>query len=272
MLSEIIPILDVRKANNILKEKIKNEDISIPEGIEEIDIRYLEEDYKSAIEGKNRFEDKAKTIIAALTIAITLILNLSKIIDTIAVKFNFTAIEIFVFILALLAIIYMLMAGLMSIQVLIKENVVYIVPVTERKNQDKEKLYIITQKNVNQNLVRNNIIFSAYRSIRNSVICLVVLFVIAVFPIQVLDNNEMSSKNIFSYENICFEEDAVKWIIDNAKEDINFEKIIEQYDKDVFNSAIQKIYDEKNGVLVILKKNDDFYIIENIISDIEEME
>lgn len=272
MLNEIIPILDVRKANNILKEKIKNPNISIPEGIEETDIRYLEEDYKNAIEGKNRFEDKAKTIIAALTIAITLILNLSKIIDTIAVKFNFTAIEIFVFILALLAIIYMLMAGLMSIQVLITENIVYVVPVTERKNQDKKELYIITQQNVNQNLVRNNIIFSAYRSIRNSVICLVVLFVIAVFPIQAFHNNEMSNKNIFSYENICFEKDAVKWIIDNAKEDINLEKIIEQYDKAAFNSATKKIYDEKNESLVILRKSDEFYIVENIVSNIEKME
>lgn len=87
MLGQIIPIIDIAKKNKILREKnctVSN--IEIPENIEEIDIKYLEDDYKATLDVKNRFEDKAKTIIAALTIAITLILNLSKIIDTVANK------------------------------------------------------------------------------------------------------------------------------------------------------------------------------------------
>ena len=87
MLGQIIPIIDIAKKNKILREKnctVSN--IEIPENIAEIDIKYLEDDYKATLDVKNRFEDKAKTIIAALTIAITLILNLSKIIDTVANK------------------------------------------------------------------------------------------------------------------------------------------------------------------------------------------
>ena len=77
MLGQIIPIIDITKKNKILREKNRTvSNIEIPENIEEIDIKYLEDDYKATLDVKNRFEDKAKTIIAALTIAITLILNL----------------------------------------------------------------------------------------------------------------------------------------------------------------------------------------------------
>ena len=129
MLKEIIPILDVRQANNTLKMKIENKDVLIPDELEETDIKYLEDEYKSVVEIKNRFEDKAKSILATLTIATTLILNLSKIIDTIAAKYDFIALEIIIFIISVLAIVYMLMAGVMSTQVLIKENIGYTIPV-----------------------------------------------------------------------------------------------------------------------------------------------
>ena len=119
MIGEIIPVVRVIKANKILKEKNTAQDFEVPENLEKIDIKYLEEEYKSELEAKNRFEDKAKTIIAALTISITLILNLSKIIETIASKYDLLIIEWIIFILAILAIMYMLIAGIMSIQVLI---------------------------------------------------------------------------------------------------------------------------------------------------------
>jgi len=73
MLGEFIPIIDVEKANKKLKAKNNEETIEVPENLMNIDIEYLYEDYQSTIDAKNRFEDKAKTIIAALTIAITLI-------------------------------------------------------------------------------------------------------------------------------------------------------------------------------------------------------
>lgn len=118
MLGQIIPIIDICKSNRVLREK----NIEIPESIETIDIKFLENDYNATVEAKNKFEDKAKTIVAALTISITLILNLSKIIDTVVTKFPIGHFCYFIFILAIL---YMVMAGIMSIQVLIKENLLY---------------------------------------------------------------------------------------------------------------------------------------------------
>lgn len=138
MLGEFIPIIDVEKANKKLKAKNNEETIEVPENLMNIDIEYLYEDYQSTIDAKNRFEDKAKTIIAALTIAITLILNLSKIIEAIVIKFDERAVILGVFILASLAIVYMLMAGMMSIQVLIKENILYTVSLEAKSQKDKK--------------------------------------------------------------------------------------------------------------------------------------
>ena len=102
----LIPTISMKKANKIVKDKIDNTDFILPETLTDIETNDLIEEYKNIIDIKNKFEDKAKTIIAALTIAITLILNLSKIIETIFTKFNAPLfINIIVLILAIFSII-----------------------------------------------------------------------------------------------------------------------------------------------------------------------
>lgn len=266
MLGEIIPVVDVIKANKKLKGKNNSQDIEIPEYVENVDIKYLEEEYKNAIDAKNRFEDKAKTIIAALTIAITLILNLSKMIETISNKFAILAINYLIFILATIAIIYMLMAGIMSIQVLIKENVLYSVSSLERSEQDKNNIYIKTYLNNNQNLIRNNIIYSAYCSIRNSVICLVVIFIFAIIPFQITNNISLDNS-----KNISFGISAINWLSENDDRDICFEKIIDMFIEDK-EDVVKNVYDKENQIIVTIKKVDNYYVIDNIMSDIEEVD
>lgn len=272
MIKEIIPFLETYKANRILKEENTKGDIKIPKDVMNSDIKYLEEDYKNTMDIKNRLEDKAKTTIATLTISITLILNISNIIETIFQKYNFAIINISISILAVLSIVYMLIAGIVSIQVLIKENKVYPLSAIERTKSDKAHIYKTTQLNINQNIVRNNMIFAAYRAIRNSVICLVILFVIAVCPIQSGDNNETLDKKTYDNRNICFGVDAVKWINENGEKNVNYDKIIDKYNKIEKIDAPQNIYDEINGVLVIVDMENDIYIVKNIISDIETIE
>lgn len=272
MFGEIIPILDVISANKKLKKKNDTQDIEIPENLLEIDLKYLDDDYRSTIDAKNRFEDKAKTILAALTIAITLILNLSKIIDTVLAKFEHPAVNILIFILAILAIIYMLMAGIMSIQVLIKENIVYPIPLTDRTSQEKKSIYIKTQLNINQNLIRNNIIYSAYRSIRNSVFCLVIIFVLTILPYQMSTNDDIVYKNNYKYENISFGMDAINWLSENSQGGISWEKIIDKYNEESIENGSVNIYDKENGIIIVIEKKDDMYVIENIISNVKEVE
>lgn len=270
MIGEIFPFIDAIKANKKIKKRIDTQEIEIPEKLSDIDIKYLEEDYKNTVDAKNRFEDKAKTIIAALTISITLILNLSKIIETISAKFKHPIVDFLILALATLAIIYMLMAGIMSIQVLIKENILFPIPLPERNKQDKKSFYLKTQLNINQNLIRNNIIYSAYRSIRNSVFCLVVIFVLAILPFQT--SHGIVNKNADEYKDISFGIDAVNWLSANSKRDISFKKIIEKYEEVSGDNGTKNIYDKENGIIVIIRIEDDLYIIDEIISNIEEIE
>ena len=271
MLGTIIPVIDAIKANKRLKEKIAKQEFIIPEYIDDIDIKCLEDDYKSAVEAKNRFEDKAKTIIAALTISITLILNLSKIIETISDKYDYYLVDILIFILAVLAIIYMLIAGIMSIQVLIKENILHSIPLSERTKKDKKSIYIKTQLNVNQNLIRNNIIFSAYESIRNSVICLIVIFILTIIPYSNKNDDSAIQLNQVSYDNICFGGGAVVWLSENKNDKELFDNVIAIYNKDN-KGKTRHIYDMENDILVSITQKEDVYVIDEIITDIEGIE
>lgn len=271
MLRGLIPVINVIKANKKLKDKNSNEEVQVPENIFEIDLKYLEEDYKSAVETKNRFEDKAKTIIAALTIAITLILNLSKIIEIISDKYDFYLINILLFILAILAIIYMLMAGILAIQVLIKENILYPISLLERTKQDKVRIYVKTQLNVNQNLIRNNIIFSSYESIRNSVVCLVIIFILASVPYSSENNGLTIEKQVSSY-NIYFGNKAMEWFSDNGNDSISFDNVISFYNMEDSQGQTKYIYDKENQLLVAITQKDGVYFIDEIISNIEKTE
>ena len=268
--------VSVYQANKKIKRIIYNtSEVTTEEKTEEIkklNEQFIEDDYNRSIENKNRFEDKAKTILAALTIAITLILNLSKLIETISEKYDYISLNILISLLAIMAIIYMLMAGIMSIHVLIKENIVYYVSAKEKVNDYKEQVYRATKQNNQQNLVRNNIIYGAYMAIRNSVICLVILFVIAICPIQIDNNDETLEQKIYDNKDICFEIDAVNWINENEDKVVDYDKIIERYNKTEKLNTLQNIYDEKNGILVIVDMENDIYIVKKIISDIETIE
>lgn len=270
MLGQIIPVIDIYKLNKILREKnceISNNEI--PENIERIDTKYLEDDYKAAIETKNRFEDKAKTIIAALTIAITLILNLSKIIDTIGTKIPLPYFNYVIFILAILSILYMLLAGIMSIQVLIKENILY--SISLEKRTDKKSIFQSTQQNINQNLIRNNIIYAAYLSIRNSVICLLIIFGLAIYPYQVSENANTNKIQISNGIELVYGKGAIDWLLNNSQKNIDFDRIVEGYERACKDGTQKNIYDKKQGIIVTIKFQDNSYLISDIKNNITEI-
>lgn len=266
MLNEIVPIIDTIKANKKLREKNKSEDIEILVDLDLVEIKFIEDEYLNVIDAKNRFEDKAKTIIAALTIAITLILNLSKVIETITNKFALQYMDIFVFASAVLSIVYMLLAGIMAIQVLIKENLLYPVSLQERSRQDKECFYIKTQLNINQNLIRNNIIFSSYRLIRNSVICLVIIFVLAIYPYTHQDKNANVDGGNCNSENLQFGRNAVEWIVQNPEKNISFENLIEDNKLKIKDKLLANIYDETNNIDIMVEYKSETYIVLDVKS------
>lgn len=276
MLGQIIPIIDIAKSNRSLREKnriISNietpENIEIPKNIEEIDIKYLEDAYNNALETKNKFEDKAKTIIAALTISITLILNLSKIIDAVANKIPIPYFDYVIFLLAILSILYMLMAGIMSIQVLIKENILYAIPLENRAN--KKSIFLLTKQNINQNLIRNNIIYAAYISIRNSVVCLLFIFILAIYPYNASENSNINRIQINNGMEIAYGSDAVEWILNSSEIKPDFNRIIEAYEGICNDGTRKNIYDKNQGIIVTIEFQNNLYFISNIMNNITEI-
>lgn len=165
----------------------------------------------------------------------------------------------------------MLIAGIMSIQVLIKENILHSIPLSERTKKDKKSIYIKTQLNVNQNLIRNNIIFSAYESIRNSVICLIVIFILTIIPYSNKNDDSAIQLNQVSYDNICFGGGAVVWLSENKNDKELFDNVIAIYNKDN-KGKTRHIYDMENDILVSITQKEDVYVIDEIITDIEGIE
>lgn len=144
-----------------------------------------------------------------------MILNLSKTIDTIATKISLPYFNYVIFILAILSILYMLLAEIMSIQVLIKENILY--PISLENRTDKKSIFQSTQQNINQNLIRNNIIYAAYLSIRNSVICLLIIFVLAIYPYKVSENVNTNNIQISSGIELVYGKGAIDWLLNNSQ-------------------------------------------------------
>ena len=181
VITQIIPIVMVIKSNHIIENKMDRlKSTDIPRNTTRY--RYLYEDYEFSINSKNSLEDKAKMIVAAITIAISLILNLSNLIQDVYSRYCDIRIRRAIFAGTIIAIIYMIIAGLSAIGVLVGKNYLYKVNPEDKQHKDKKQLLYAIKMNNYQNMIRNNFIYSSYISIRNSLLILLVLFALSVWP------------------------------------------------------------------------------------------
>lgn len=86
IIEQIFPSLSVRKANKKLKEKINSKDnqsnVAFMDNVDVISIESFRKKYAETFDVKNKFEDKAKTNVIGITIAITVIMGASGLIDS----------------------------------------------------------------------------------------------------------------------------------------------------------------------------------------------
>ena len=77
----------------------------------------------------------------------------------------------------------------------------------------KEKYDDCTNRNISQNIIRNNIVYSSYICIRNALICVLVLFVLVSIPFTTAkskDNNMVdSSESSISYSETIIIPDSI---------------------------------------------------------------
>ena len=219
IIEQIFPSLSAYKANKQLKKKINAEEsqsnVPYMNNADTIPIDSFRRKYTDTFEVKNKFEDKAKTNVIGITIAITVIMGASGLTGSLINKYPYPILHWLSFIILLVAIIYLLVSGIDAIKVLFNENTMSTVDLPDLSTDDistKEKYDNCTNRNIQRNIVRNNIVYSSYICIRNALICMMVLFVLVSMPfvtVKKTDDNIAvnSSDTSVSYSsNITFPE------------------------------------------------------------------
>ena len=136
-------------------------------------------------------EDKARVSIIGVTIAVSLVTGLTGFLSRDAYLYA-TSLRILIVIFGVISLSYMIMSAWMSLIVLGDKNKVYQLYPKHMQLSDKEKLHklaLYTELNVYLNIIRNNYIYAAYRSILYAIASLSIMFVLIAVGIFFVDNS-----------------------------------------------------------------------------------
>lgn len=152
--------------------KTKNEYRDV---VKQPDIKKLKVMYEEVFVAKGKLEDKAKSMTLAITVSVTLILGLIDKISMIFSTINFMPVRGLIACMSIVAIWYMIIAGLASAKVFLTDIMIYKIDDTEDNLRQQYRKNIILNRL--SNVVRSNYIYTAYECLRNSLILLFGLFV-----------------------------------------------------------------------------------------------
>lgn len=211
VIEQVLPTLSVHRANKALIKKINSVDsqsnVSYMDNTDEVTIDSFKQKYAETFETKNKFEDKAKTNVVGITIAITVIMGASGLTGSLSSKYPSAVLHWISFSILLVAIIYLLVSGIDAIKVLFKENSMSTVDLSDMSTDSikaKEKYDDCINRNINRNIIRNNIVYSSYICIRNALICLVLLFVLISIPFDTSKSNVNNAVTIQNGSSISY--------------------------------------------------------------------
>ena len=152
--------------------KTKNEYRDV---VKQPDIKKLKVMYEEVFVAKGKLEDKAKSMTLAITVSVTLILGLIDKISMIFSTINFMPVRGLIACMSIVAIWYMIIAGLASAKVFLTDIMIYKIDDTQDNLRQQYRKNIILNRL--SNVVRSNYIYTAYECLRNSLILLFGLFV-----------------------------------------------------------------------------------------------
>ena len=155
---------------------------------------YLE----STLDKKKNLEERAKSHILGVTIAVTLVTVLCKLLVDLNLMNYLIGYKLVLFIISLYVIVQMALSGLSSMKIISDITIQYELFPDDTNLPDNELLDLIaldTELNVKYNIIRNNYLSSSYESIKKSLIGLVSLFIIMTFPINAIENDCSLKKN-----------------------------------------------------------------------------
>lgn len=134
--------------------------------------------YNETILAKGKLEDKAKSMTLALTVSVTLILGLADTLSQIFGMVSLYSIRALFSFLGIMAIGYMIFAGLFSAKIFLTDILVY--KINETEEDLKQQYMKCTILNRLSNTVRSNYIYTSYECLRNSLSILFFIFVFVV--------------------------------------------------------------------------------------------
>ena len=257
-----LPLIENCKANKKLRQKLFSkhpqsilDDVDNPNAIS---IDTLKGQYADAMHAKDKLEDKAKTNLIGITIAISLIMGASGILATVYENYTHPIISGIVFILLIFATAYMILAGILAIKVLVDENTIYAVNLNSFAAGEaalREDYGKCISQNHNQNLIRNNSIYTSYLCIRNGLICLFVVLILSAIPYAATGSSATDKAyiNDFSEYSFVYSSSAVACIKDHDVQDIVEIAIKQAIDSGVLNkdkTALIGINDSNNSLFI----------------------
>lgn len=183
--SFLLPILQALGANKVLERKIKsyengNRNFEYMDGFSGLTLTQVQEFHSKSVIQMKSLEDKAKTSIIGVTIAVFLVTGLSGLFETLGENF-ITQLKIPIIVLSISSLAYMSMAGWMSLIVLGEKNKSYQISPKQTQLSVQKRIELIalyTEQNVDLNIIRNNYVYAAYRSILYAIISLSVIFIL----------------------------------------------------------------------------------------------
>jgi len=263
----IFPMIANIKINKDIRKRIDipNENDSIFHGIENpqsISFNILQEQYSETFKFKDKLEDKAKTNIIGVTISISLILGASTFLSNINNKFNCVWLSWAVFGLFTLAVLYMIIAGVISIKVLISENSVHTLSLSNQNSHSEYDNCI--SKNRLKNIIRNNYVYTSYECIRNSIVALFLILILSIIPIQTVQQNMPNSNSgdiHFVYSSDCINKVTSNEVRNDIESTIN--KAIINIE-DIDNNQSLGIIDNNQKVFIQFTITDKNVCVETI--------
>ncbi len=137
----------------------------------------LQTEYENTYKRKDKFEDKAKINVISVTLTITLIMGSLTIIKEFMNSQNFFGINFIAITLFVFSVFYMIVAGINAFSLLMDRNTVYISKLDESNLVEIEQAVL---GNNYYNLIRNNLINSSYKCIRNALIYMFIVMLILI--------------------------------------------------------------------------------------------
>ncbi len=157
--------------------------------------------YDDSLQRMQRFEEKSKVNLIAISISVSAIFSLSSYLNTFYNSISSIILKYFMYMVSILIISYMILGGILALEVLADLNIAYKVfgeDLLLKRNKLKKIYSQDAELNENYNSIRNNAINASYRCIKNSLILLLIIFCINLFPNIKNSNNNLEVRDMNS--------------------------------------------------------------------------